>query len=68
MPIFEYKCAKCGHQFEELIFKDKKIKCPKCGSNSLEKLISNIGLVKNSDNSDYCSNGTCDVNCPTCKM
>ena len=68
MPIFEYKCIKCGHKFEELIFNDKKVKCPKCGSISLEKLISNINLVKNSGNFNSCSDKTCNVSCPTCKI
>ena len=36
MPMFDYKCGKCSHLFEELIFSsqipDYKIKCPKCGA------------------------------------
>ena len=41
MPIFEYKCKKCGEVFEAFLASPKqKPKCPKCGSASLEKLIS----------------------------
>lgn len=33
MPLYEYKCKKCGHQFEKIQkFSDKMVKkCPDCG-------------------------------------
>src|ERR1700726_705266 len=33
MPLYEYKCEKCGHQFEKIQkFSDKMLKkCPECG-------------------------------------
>ncbi|MDD3311720.1 zinc ribbon domain-containing protein [Pseudodesulfovibrio sp.] len=41
MPIFEYKCDDCGHEFEELVFdRDACPPCPKCGSEKTGKLIS----------------------------
>ncbi len=40
MPIFEYKCADCGEEFEELVFGDDKPACPKCSSNNTNKLMS----------------------------
>jgi putative FmdB family regulatory protein len=43
MPIFEFRCKKCKNIFEELIFSSadqKKIACPKCGSQRSEKLMS----------------------------
>lgn len=41
MPIYEYKCKKCGHRLEQIqMFSDKPLKkCPECGG-ALEKLIS----------------------------
>ena len=41
MPLYEYRCKKCGHQFEVIQkFSDKpQTKCPKCGA-ALEKLLS----------------------------
>lgn len=31
MPVYEYKCKKCGHRFEELLFHgDEKVLCPEC--------------------------------------
>jgi putative FmdB family regulatory protein len=41
MPIFEYECKKCGKLFEELVMKEGvEVRCPCCGSTSLDKLIS----------------------------
>ena len=68
MPIFEYKCKKCGHKFEGLVLAKKKIKCPKCGSGSIEKLISSFGIAKESGSTESCDSGTCDINCPTCQL
>src|SRR6478736_8045316 len=33
MPLYEYRCKKCGHIFEKIVkFSDKPIKkCPECG-------------------------------------
>ena len=46
MPIYEYQCEKCGHQFDELQkISDKPLKkCPECGRNSLTKLVSAAGF------------------------
>ena len=34
MPIFEYVCKACDHQFEALVYGKEKAECPKChGSN-----------------------------------
>ncbi|MBQ7608559.1 MAG: zinc ribbon domain-containing protein [Desulfovibrionaceae bacterium] len=40
MPIYEYGCRKCGHEFEELVFSDAAPNCPECGSNDVEKRMS----------------------------
>ncbi len=43
MPIFEYKCKKCGETIEVLVKSSKEklsLKCTKCGSENLEKLMS----------------------------
>jgi len=46
MPIYEYKCTKCGHEFELIQkFSDKPAKkCPEC-SGKVEKLISQSSFV-----------------------
>ena len=42
MPIYEYQCASCGFQFEEVQkFNDKPIEeCPNCGQKSANRLVS----------------------------
>tara|TARA_Y100001970_G_scaffold277789_1_gene382530 strand:- start:3398 stop:3679 length:282 start_codon:yes stop_codon:yes gene_type:complete len=42
MPIYEYKCSNCGHQFEKIQkFSDQPLKkCPNCDKKTLNKLIS----------------------------
>ena len=43
MPVYEYKCRKCGFKFENMQkFSDPILKtCPQCKEIALEKLISN---------------------------
>jgi putative FmdB family regulatory protein len=40
MPIFEYVCKDCQHQFEALVFGQQKAECPKCQSKKLEPQLS----------------------------
>ena len=43
MPLYEYECKECGHQFEQLVSisnADKQQTCPKCGGKDTQKLFS----------------------------
>ena len=41
MPLYEYKCSGCGHQFELLILKaSQPVACPSCAGESVERLVS----------------------------
>ncbi len=40
MPIFEYICQECQHEFESLVFGRDKAKCPKCRSRKLSPQLS----------------------------
>jgi putative FmdB family regulatory protein len=40
MPIFEYVCQECKHDFEALVFGQQKAECPKCKSRKLELQLS----------------------------
>ena len=42
MPIYEYKCLKCEHQFEVIQrFTDNPVEsCPECNNKSVQKLVS----------------------------
>ena len=41
MPLYEFQCRKCGHQFEELLtlaeLSTGRVKCPACSSQSIER-------------------------------
>ena len=40
MPIFEYVCKECDHQFEALVYGSDKASCPKCQSKRLAPQLS----------------------------
>ena len=47
MPIYEYRCDKCEHEFEreQRITEDPVKTCPKCRSRRVKKLISQTSFV-----------------------
>lgn len=47
MPIYEYACGACGHQFEEWQkMSDPPVRtCPKCKKKKVEKLISQTSFT-----------------------
>jgi len=47
MPIYTYRCASCGVQFEKhQSFHDAPLKvCPECRKKSLKKVIAPVGIV-----------------------
>jgi putative FmdB family regulatory protein len=40
VPIFEYHCESCHHEFETLVRTGDRPACPKCQSTELAKLLS----------------------------
>jgi putative FmdB family regulatory protein len=40
MPIFEYSCKRCEHEFEALVLNGRKPECPKCHSRELSPQLS----------------------------
>jgi putative FmdB family regulatory protein len=41
MPIYEYKCKKCGAHYEALVMgSEDAVECDKCGSKEKERLMS----------------------------
>jgi putative FmdB family regulatory protein len=47
MPTYEYRCDKCGHQFEQFqsITARPLRKCPACRTNGLKRLIGSGGGI-----------------------
>lgn len=50
MPLFEYVCKKCGHQFETLVMGIASPSCPLCQSKKLEKQLSVFAVNSRSGN------------------
>ncbi len=47
MPIYEYTCNKCNKIFESLVLSSRDIKgiqCPECGSEEVQKMLSNFSF------------------------
>ena len=44
MPIFEYVCQQCHHQFEAIVLGNKKAACPKCESKRLSQQLSSFAV------------------------
>lgn len=40
MPIYEYACRDCGHEFEALVRSDTVPACPACHATGLDKRLS----------------------------
>jgi len=67
MPIYEYACGQCEHEFERLVFNSSdKIDCPKCKSKKVSRKMSTFafssgGTFKSTASSSCgsCSSGSC---------
>ena len=71
MPIFEFKCLKCGDVFELLKMSSEdelEMKCPACGAEEFERVLSTssytMGFAKGESRGPEvrtreCSSGTC---------
>jgi putative FmdB family regulatory protein len=51
MPIFEYLCKECDHEFEALVFGKDKAECPKCHSKKLDPKLSVFAVSSSSGSS-----------------
>lgn len=40
MPIHDYRCRACGHEFETLVRSGTQPACPQCAGTALDKLLS----------------------------
>ena len=46
MPIYEYHCKRCGHDFEYLVLGGSEPEsCPSCSKNDVCRLMSTCGFV-----------------------
>ena len=65
MPLFEYRCGKCGHVTEFLEKPNSKVRhaCEQCGGEALEKVLSTFSArvtgPSSSAGNASCPTGTC---------
>ncbi|MFW5996839.1 MAG: FmdB family zinc ribbon protein [Verrucomicrobiota bacterium] len=69
MPIYEFKCKKCGHLFEYFAQKvnEKASECPECGAAEVVKQFSTFNAADSGSSSEgsLCDTGTCPTgSCP----
>lgn len=44
MPLYEYECEKCRHQFEALVLPGIEAACPECQGRKLKRLLSRFAV------------------------
>ncbi len=45
MPIYEYRCTACDHEFEQLVRPGDTPACPTCKGETLERLLSQVAAM-----------------------
>lgn len=60
MPLFEFACQKCGHQFEYLTRAGQTARCPSCSSEAIDKQLSVFAVSTGSTASQpFRASGAC---------
>jgi len=44
MPLYDYECRTCGHEFEALLRTGETAACAACGSTDLRRLLSGFAV------------------------
>lgn len=63
MPIFEYVCKECHHQFEALVYGNEKAECPKCHATKLDPQLSVFAVSAKSSSAAVPSTGSACGSC-----
>lgn len=70
MPIYEYTCQVCHHDFEALVRNGEQVACPECGGGKLAKRFSvpaahtaggRLPIAGESCGKPSCCMGQCDM-------
>ncbi len=59
MPIYEYVCKECQHQFEAIVYGKAKAECPKCHGKKLEPQLSVFAVSAKGSSSPARAAGPC---------
>lgn len=56
MPTFSFKCKKCGKVFDAFLMRrSKKVRCPDCGSERLERIFKPFRVKGGKSSCSSCS-------------
>ena len=66
MPIYEYRCEKCGEEFECLVLGSTKPECTACNSRNVTKMMSACGFVSKSAAGETASRSAGTSGCSGC--
>lgn len=68
MPLYEFRCEKCGETFDKLVStrdRNKIPACPECSSKKVQRLVSSfaVGTASTGQSSlgSSCPTGTCNL-------
>lgn len=59
MPLYEYACKSCAHQFEMLVRASETPECPSCHSTTLERKLSVFAAHTNGTRAQMTGAGAC---------
>ncbi|WDN89317.1 hypothetical protein BuS5_02285 [Desulfosarcina sp. BuS5] len=67
MPIYEYHCNDCDHDFEYLVFgNDQPDECPSCKSSKVNKLMSRCGFLSKGNGGETLKTSASSSSCGGC--
>jgi len=66
MPIYEYHCDNCNHDFEYLVIGKEQPECPLCKGKNVNKLISACGFLSKSSDGAVTRHAASDSSCTGC--
>ena len=66
MPIYEYRCPRCGRDFEKLVRMEtepKDVECPHCSHKGVDKRMSLFGTKGGDSSGGFCTvpSSSCDT-------
>jgi putative FmdB family regulatory protein len=64
MPLYEYVCQDCRHEFETLVQTGEEVACPQCQGDHLDRLFSVPGVPR--VNTTTSLPMSCNPNTPPC--
>lgn len=66
MPIYEYHCDSCGHDFEYLVFGKDTPDCISCSSSKINRRVSACGFISKGRGGETTRTAAADSSCSGC--